>query len=116
MTRGFPTQEVWNSISGSAADPLQIRCMEPPLTREDAMGEFMFLGLRMSSGVSRVEFERNFGCSMESVYGRTLEKYCSLGLLAEERQRVFPDAQGNSCEQRCNGRLSAVKTLDEQMF
>lgn len=85
------SMEQYLRLSG---DPSQIRCMEPPLTREDAMGEFMFLGLRMSSGVSRVEFERNFGCSMESVYGRTLEKYCSLGLLAEERQRVFLTRRG----------------------
>lgn len=85
------SMEKYLRLSGS---PSEIRCMEPTLTREDAMGEFMFLGLRMSRGVSRVEFEREFGCSMESVYGEILEKYFGLGLLAEEGQQVFLTRSG----------------------
>ena len=38
------------------------------------MEEFMFLGLRMTDGVSEADFEVQFGKSIESVYGEVLEK------------------------------------------
>lgn len=46
-----------------------IRVGEHRLTQLDAMAEYMFLGLRLSEGVSMPAFEREFGRSFESVYG-----------------------------------------------
>ena len=51
------------------------------LTRADQMEEFMFLGLRMMEGVSETEFQRQFGCAMDSIYGNILEKYRNEGFL-----------------------------------
>lgn len=61
------------------------QCELCKLTSEDEMAEFMFLGLRMMEGVSPAEFYRCFGRKMLSVYGETIRKYVSLGMLAWRR-------------------------------
>ena len=38
------------------------------------MAEFMFLGLRMTQGVSKKEFQEYFGTAIENIYGEVLEK------------------------------------------
>ncbi|MBP5160404.1 MAG: radical SAM family heme chaperone HemW, partial [Lachnospiraceae bacterium] len=54
------------------------------LSLGDEMAEFMFLGLRMTEGVSREWFESTFGQSLDSVYGDVVEKYAGLGLIESE--------------------------------
>lgn len=44
------------------------------LTEKEKMEEFMFLGLRMTKGVSGEEFRKRFGIEMGEVYGAVLEK------------------------------------------
>lgn len=44
------------------------------LTKEDAMEEFMFLGLRKMQGISRIQFENCFGNTIEEIYGDVIEK------------------------------------------
>ena len=51
------------------------------LTREDAMAEFMFLGLRKTDGVSEKDFYDSFGVTMESVYGDILKEQVKQGLV-----------------------------------
>ncbi|MBQ8305123.1 MAG: oxygen-independent coproporphyrinogen III oxidase [Blautia sp.] len=60
-----------------------------PLTEPDRMAEFMFLGLRMTEGVSGQAFEQQFGKPLTAVYGPVIDKYRSLGLLAEENGRIL---------------------------
>lgn len=52
-----------------------------PLSRQDEMEEFMFLGLRLTEGVSEREFLRRFHQPIREVYGDTLEKLKQKGLL-----------------------------------
>ncbi len=75
-------------------NPEKIREKEPILTREDEMAEFMFLGLRMTDGISKADFEQRFGCVIESVYGGVLRKYKSMGLLLEGDGRIFLSRKG----------------------
>ena len=75
-------------------NPEKIREKEPSLTREDEMAEFMFLGLRMTKGISKADFQRCFGCTIESVYGEVLEKYESMELLLEKDGRIFLSREG----------------------
>ena len=75
-------------------NPEKIREKEPSLTREDEMAEFMFLGLRMTKGISKADFQRCFGCTRESVYGEVLEKYESMELLLEKDGRIFLSREG----------------------
>ena len=71
-----------------------IREREPILSREDEMAEFMFLGLRMTEGVAKTDFEQIFGCCIEQIYGDVLKKYESMGLLQEKNGRIFLSRAG----------------------
>ena len=44
------------------------------------MEEFMFLGLRMTQGISTAEFEEKFGKEIHAVYGGVLKKYEAMHL------------------------------------
>jgi len=48
-------------------------------TREQAMEEFMFLGLRLVDGVSTENFSQKFAVEIEQVYGHILHKHLKLG-------------------------------------
>ena len=87
------TQDMKKYLENSRT-PEKIREKEPPLTREDEMAEFMFLGLRMTRGISKAEFERQFGSETDAIYGDVLRKYKSMGLLLEEKGRIFLSRDG----------------------
>ena len=55
------------------------------LTLEDAMAEFMFLGLRMVEGISCKSFEQEFGSRLNDIYGSTIDELIRIGLLQQER-------------------------------
>ena len=48
------------------------------------MEEMMFLGLRLTGGVSEETFYRRFGKRMEEVYGPVIDRYADWGLLIRE--------------------------------
>ncbi len=87
------TQDMKKYLENSRT-PEKIREKEPLLTREDEMAEFMFLGLRMTRGISKAEFERQFGSETDAIYGDVLRKYKSMGLLLEEDGRIFLSREG----------------------
>ena len=62
------------------------------------MAEFMFLGLRMTRGISKAEFEWQFGSEIDAIYGDVLRKYKSMGLLWKKTEG-FSEQRGNSCKQ-----------------
>ena len=78
----------------NSRNPEKIREKEPSLTREDEMAEFMFLGLRMTRGIAKSDFQEIFGCTIESIYGEVLKKYESMGLLLEQDGRIFLSREG----------------------
>ncbi len=53
------------------------------LSVSEQMEETMFLGLRLMAGVSKEEFENTYGVSMDSVYGKVIEKHVKNGLLTD---------------------------------
>lgn len=53
------------------------------LSRQDQMEEFMFLGLRKTSGISVRDFRRYFGTGIENVYGDQISRMKELGLMEE---------------------------------
>lgn len=61
--------------------PDLIRRDECALDTKDRMEEFMFMGLRMVSGVEFAAFKSLFGKDMYDIYSDTIEKYLKLGLL-----------------------------------
>lgn len=74
--------------------PEKIRGDRETLSLEAEMSEFMFLGLRMTAGVSKAEFLEGFGVPIENVYGKVLDKYKSMGLLEEKEGRIFLTREG----------------------
>ena len=52
-----------------------------PLTKQEQMEEFMFLGLRVMKGVSKKAFEQQFEISIDEVYGEVLHKLAKEELL-----------------------------------
>ncbi len=58
------------------------------LSREDRMEEFMFLGLRMSKGVSKDDFSRKFQADMEEIYGNVIKKLITEGLILDRNNRI----------------------------
>ena len=74
----------------------KIREDEEILSRQDAMEEFMFLGLRMTGGISMAEFEKQFGKEIHAVYGGVLKKYEAMHLLQEHSGRLALTRDGIS--------------------
>ena len=54
------------------------------LSLNDAMSEFMFLGLRKTAGVSKNEFKKNFTFSVEKIFGKIIEKHVKNKLLLDD--------------------------------
>ena len=57
------------------------------LSKKDEMSEYLFLGLRMTKGVSIREFEAQFGQKMMDVYGGEINKLQKEGLLVVEKAK-----------------------------
>lgn len=76
--------------------PERLRKDVESLTKENQMEEFMFLGLRMTEGISETEFQSNFGVDIDAVYKEVLDKYLHMGLLARESGRIFLTREGVS--------------------
>lgn len=53
------------------------------LSKEEQMEEFLFLGLRLTAGVSRKAFEDCFGVPLDCVYGEVIRKNVQEGLIRD---------------------------------
>jgi oxygen-independent coproporphyrinogen-3 oxidase len=58
------------------------------LSREDAMAEFMFLGLRLADGVEFRIFEQEFGVSPESLYAAVFNGLVPAGFLERGKDNI----------------------------
>ena len=73
------------ALSAENADRKEGLCKiletEETVGRNEAMEEFMFLGLRLTAGIREEDFLHRFGQSLESVYGGTLARLTQEGFL-----------------------------------
>ena len=60
-----------------------------PMYIDSRMEEFMFLGLRMTCGISRTDFEDRFKKDIYEVYGPVLNKYIDQGYMATYEDRIY---------------------------
>lgn len=83
------TRELKQYLSGdfSAGD-------REALTKNAQMEEFMFLGLRLTNGVSQAEFLKQFGFSIDNIYGSVVAQLQKEGLLKKEKENIFLSEQG----------------------
>ncbi len=64
------------------------------LKENDALAEFMFLGLRMNEGITEEEFFNYFGKELFSVYETEINENIKKGLIAKENGRIFLTEKG----------------------
>jgi oxygen-independent coproporphyrinogen-3 oxidase len=64
------------------------------LSKHDAMGEFIFLGLRLLEGVHPEQFRAEFGLSMEEAFPGVLERHIANGLLLKKGGDIFLSRKG----------------------
>lgn len=64
------------------------------VSRKGQMEEFMFLGLRMTDGISRNEFEHNFGMPIEAAYVQVLPELQAQGLIEKREGRIYLTDRG----------------------
>ena len=64
------------------------------LDKKSQMEEFMFLGLRMTEGISTECFRQTFGLTVELVYGPVLQQQIADQLLKKEDGRIFLTERG----------------------
>ena len=70
-----------DSLQEYLKDPLGQRIEEQELSVKEEMEEFMFLGLRLTKGVSADRFMQLFGRELEEIYGAVIARYTKAGLL-----------------------------------
>ncbi len=61
---------------------------------EDEMEEFIFMGLRMISGIDLLRFKKKFGIDINSIYKEVIEKNIKDGLLVVKEDKMFLTAKG----------------------
>lgn len=71
-------RQLWNSLREEVV----------PDTLKSRMEEFMFLGLRLTKGVSEDDFYHQFGYSMDEIYGAVIQKYTAQGLLTRNQTHL----------------------------
>lgn len=64
------------------------------LTIPDQMSEFMFLGLRMTEGVSEQKYSETFGVRMEEIYAEPLRKLIDENLICRGNGQVYLTDRG----------------------
>ncbi len=74
-------------LAAYLAHPLDCREQEQSLTVPEQMEETMFLGLRLTGGVSYDAFEKQYGKSLEAVYGEVIAKNVADGLLTVNTEK-----------------------------
>lgn len=88
------TKELYEYIEGTLDPAMKVRASEEPVDRKGQIEEFMFLGLRMTDGISRDDFLNNFGVEIEAVYGDVIEKLIRENLLEKKAGRIYPTERG----------------------
>ena len=77
-----------------SSNPEKIREDKNILTIEEQIEEFMFLGLRMTEGVSKKEFLNRFNISIEEVYCNELKKLTEEKLIKIEEDMLYLTKMG----------------------
>lgn len=101
-----------SDIKEYLCDPLACREDFQELSLQEQMEEFMFLGLRMTEGVSCEEFSRKFGQDIREVYGAVIAENKQKGLLCEfAKGKEEPAGQEELAGQEVQGgrRLALTK-------
>ena len=87
-TRWHNTSDL-NAYISLSADPGKLVTDMDETGRAAQIEEYMFLGLRMTDGISEEEFRDVFGLSLRDIYGEILSRHVEEGLMEETRPGSF---------------------------
>ncbi|MBS7009797.1 radical SAM family heme chaperone HemW [Anaerostipes sp.] len=73
----------------STQNPGRYFAEERSLSEEEEMEEYMFLGLRMTKGISKADFLQRFGRSIREVYQKPIRELSEKGLLKQDSDRIW---------------------------
>lgn len=90
----FQNEDVLTEYMELSSDHNKIRRNEELLTTSKQMEEYMFLGLRMSDGVSSKKFEKQFGVSLETIYDEVVNKSLKEELIQRKGERIYLTEKG----------------------
>jgi oxygen-independent coproporphyrinogen-3 oxidase len=62
--------------------------------QNDLLSEYMFLGLRMMDGISKMDFKKRFGENIEIIYGNEISDLIRKGLLIENNNNIKLSEKG----------------------
>jgi len=65
-------------------------------TIKDEIEEYMFMGLRLNEGISKMEFKQKFNTDIDSIYGNIIEKNIKRGLLELKDDKLSLTVKGIS--------------------
>lgn len=94
------TRDLYDYLDG-AGQPGGLRVEEDVLTKKAQMEEFMFLGLRLTAGVARSDFEECFGMPIESVYRDVIDNLKKQKLLKTAEGRIALTDKGMDLANYC---------------
>lgn len=94
------TRDLYDYLDG-VSQPSCLRVEEDVLTKKAQMEEFMFLGLRLTAGVARSDFEQCFGMPIESVYRDVIENLKKQKLLKTAEGRIALTDKGMDLANYC---------------
>ncbi|MGI6095845.1 MAG: radical SAM family heme chaperone HemW [Lachnospiraceae bacterium] len=94
--RRFHNTRDWTVYMENSGHPVRMREEEEVLSVQEQMEEFMFLGLRMTDGISGSRFYQLYGKTVEEVYGPVIDKYETMGFLGRAGDRIFLSRAGIS--------------------
>ena len=109
------------SLGAYLAHPPESREEEQTLTVQDRMEETMFLGLRLTRGVSCVDFAEQYGRTVEEVYGEVIARNVADGLLTvterkenqEKRPAPGTDKERVGSEQLRDGAVFILRNVGD---
>lgn len=84
----------YRGLEGNALENQRIRQNIQQLSVQEQMEEFMFLGLRLTEGISTTIFTRLFGMPIEEVYGKVITRFEQEGLLQRKGTQIFLTGKG----------------------
>ncbi|RXT14809.1 radical SAM family heme chaperone HemW [Ammoniphilus sp. CFH 90114] len=70
------------------------RVEEFAVAPQEAMEEYMIMGLRLMAGVSESEFQARYGTSLDSVFGEEVKELINIGLLEKTEGRICLTEKG----------------------
>lgn len=88
------TTDMRTYLNYTVGDISRLRTEVSVVTRQDAMAETVFLGMRMTSGISASDFKQTFGTDIHEVFGEQIAKHVKNKTMIEEGDRLYLSERG----------------------